>query len=100
MAFKSGRSGNPTGRPKGAKNKAGKDLRILISNFLEQRFDKMIKDFDKLEPKDRLKVYTDLLQYGLPKLQAVSNEFNFEKLSEEELDKIIQQLMNHSQKIK
>lgn len=94
MAFKKGVSGNNKGRPKGAKNKAGEDLRNLISGFLEQRFEGIVNDFESLEAKDRIKVYTDLLQYGLPKLQAVSNEFSFEKLNDEQIDEIINRLIN------
>lgn len=93
MAFIKGTSGNISGRPKGSKNKAGEDLRNLISNFLEKRFEGIINDFESLEAKDRIKVYTDLLQYGLPKLQAVSNELNFENLTDEQLDEIINRLI-------
>ncbi len=73
MPFEKGISGNIAGRPKGSKNKAGEGLREVISDFLEQRFEDVVRDFEQLEPRDRIKVYTDLLQYGLPKLQAVSN---------------------------
>lgn len=93
MAFIKGMSGNISGRPKGAKNKAGEDLRKLLSDFLEKRFESIINDFESLEPKDRIKVYTDLLQYGLPKLQAVSNDLNFESLTDEQLDEIIDRLI-------
>ena len=93
MAFIKGHSGNPCGRPKGSKNKAGEDLRIMICDFLEKRFTGVVQDFEKLEPKDRIKVYTDLLQYGLPKLQSVSNELNFENLSDKQLEEIVNHLM-------
>lgn len=93
MAFKKGISGNPNGRPKGAGNKTTIELRKLISNFLDEQFYDLVKNYKKLEPKDRIKVYTDLLQYGLPKLQATSNEISFEKLSEDQLDEIINRLI-------
>lgn len=92
MAFEKGFSGNPNGRPKGSPNKTTGKLREAITSFLEQRFDGVVKDFEQLEPKDRIKVYTDLLQYGLPRLQAVSNSLKFEDLTDEQLDEIINRL--------
>ena len=93
MKFSKGKSGNPNGRPPGSKNKAGEGLRELISGFLEQRFEQLVNDFELLEPKDRIKVYTDLLQYSVPKLQAVSSSIEFEKMTDEQLDEIINQLL-------
>lgn len=75
MAFKKGYSGNPTGKPKGAKNKTTLDLRKAINDFLNENFEKIKSDIDSLEPKDRVKIYIDLLQYGLPKLQTVRMDF-------------------------
>ena len=97
MPFKKGISGNPTGRPRGKKNKTTEILRNLISGLLEDEFTEIVKNYRKLPPKDRIKVYTDLLQYGLPKLQSVSNEISFEDLTDEQLDKIIEKLIeNHA----
>jgi hypothetical protein len=93
MPFQKGISGNITGRPTGSKNKAGEGLRILLSDFLERKFEQVINDFEQLEPKDRIKVFTDLLQYSVPKLQAVSNSIEFEKMTDEQLDDVIKQLM-------
>ncbi len=93
MAFKKGISGNINGRPKGSQNKAGGQLREVIANFLEQRFEDVVNDFEQLEPKDRIKVYTDLLQYGVPKLQAVSNAIEFEQMTDEHLDEIFLRLL-------
>ncbi len=85
MRGKPFKKGNP-GKPKGARNKTGCDLRALISGFLEDNFAKVASDFDKLQPKDRAKLYIDLLQYSLPKLQAISN--SFEGMSDEQIDRL------------
>ena len=94
MGFKPGQSGNPAGKPKGIINKVHNKLRESITAFLEDEFENVKKDFKDLEPKDRLKFYTDLMQYGIPKLQATSLEIDFDKMSEEQLDEIIERLKN------
>lgn len=92
MPFTKGRIGNPNGRPIGSADKSNKVLRDLIKNFLINNFDRIKSDFEVLSPKDRLKVYCDLLQYGLPKLQTVQMESDFDNLSDNDLDKIIENL--------
>jgi hypothetical protein len=90
MPFSKGQSGNKNGKPKGTKNKTGVKLREAISNFLSDNFPKVVDDFHSLTPKDRVKLYTDLLQFGLPKLQAVS--LDFDKMTDEQLNELIEQL--------
>ncbi len=92
MPFIKGNSGNPNGRPIGSTNKASGQLRQAINDFLEMNFNKIQKDILTLQPKERVKAYTDLLQYGLPKLRATSLGFDFESMSEDQLDYIIDQL--------
>ena len=91
MAFEKGQSGNPNGRPKGSKNRNTENLRIIINNFLFQKFDPVTQAFDDLSARDKVKAYVDLLHYGLPKLQAESSN-EFENMTEEQLNKIISTL--------
>jgi len=92
MGFEKGVSGNPQGRPPGAKNKTNEQLREMIAGFLESNFSTVVNDFESLSPKERAKVYCDLLQYGLPRLQAVKLETDFDRMTDEELDKVINEL--------
>jgi predicted component of type VI protein secretion system len=92
MPFEQGISGNPEGRPKGVKNKTTSQLRETINNFLENNFEQVMKDFTELGPKDRAKLYCDLLQYGLPRLQAIQLETEFDSLSDAQLTQIIEEL--------
>lgn len=93
MAFKKGESGNPEGRPKGTGNKINNELRETIQNFLSNNFQQVTEDFKNLAPKDRAKLYCDLLQYGLPRLQASSLDVDFANMTEEQIDDLINKLL-------
>jgi len=90
MPFKKGISGNNLGRPMGAKGK--NNLREFITEFLEENTERIKKDFELLEPKDRIVLFEKLLKYSLPTLQATTLSTNLDKLTETELDIIIEEL--------
>jgi hypothetical protein len=97
MGFEKGASGNPNGRPKGSKNKVSGNLRVMIADFLESNFQKVIRDFKKLSPKDRLHFYTELLPYAAPKLSSTDMSVSFEQLSDEQLDRLLHELLTKTQ---
>src|SRR5688572_6985836 len=86
------------GRPKGSKNKSAKTLRDTINKFLEEEFEDVRACFYSLNPRDRAKLYCDLLQYGLPKLQAMNMEFKFENMTEAQIDDITYKLIESNEK--
>jgi hypothetical protein len=92
MAFEKGHSGNPGGRPKGAGNKVTTQLRETISAFLNENFNKVKEDFDKLKPVERVRLFIELLSFGVPKLQSVQLETDFDHLTDDQLDQIIEAL--------
>ena len=101
MAFEKGNT-HGQGRPPGSKNRVGQTLRQTITDFLDENFDRIRADFDELKPRERVRLYIDFLQYGLPRLQSVefSDEFfnEFDKLSDEDIDRLIErftQVQNH-----
>lgn len=97
MAFKKGESGNPSGRPKGSINKTTFELRGLIADFLSNNFEKISTDFELLQPKDRIKYYCELLNFGLPKLQTTILESDYDSLPDSQLDQIIERIINNRQ---
>ena len=79
MAFKKGQSGNPNGRPRGAKNKATNELREWVERFINDNLDTIANDIKELEPNERVKFFLALLNYTLPKQQSVKAEINDER---------------------
>lgn len=97
MKYQKGQSGNPAGRPKGAVNKASKDLRKSVTAFLQDNWEKVQRDFDKLDPKDRLQFYEKMMQYGLPKLQSIEYVSDVEKaidsMGDDQLDYVVNEIL-------
>lgn len=90
--MKKGQTNNPSGRPKGTPNKITADLRLKINAIVEKQIDNIEADLMALEPKERLQIVEKLISYCVPKLQAQSIEIDLMKLSEEQLDQIINEL--------
>ena len=87
-----GHTNNPNGRPKGKPNKIMQDVRGWLSAVIDKNRKQMERDLKALEPKDRLQMLEKLMQYVVPKQQAVSTEIDFTKLSDDQLDAVIDQL--------
>lgn len=66
----------PTGRQKGTPNKVTTMTKEVIARLLGeyQSSGLMMKDFKSLEPRDRLMVSEKMMQYVMPKIQAVQME--------------------------
>lgn len=90
MAFKKGQSGNIHGRPRGAMNKANKDLVQRVTALIDENFDLLNEDLRNLEPKERVKAIIGLMGYVIPKRQAITAE----QAAEAEYKKLSQLLNN------
>jgi hypothetical protein len=92
MAQKKGKTGNPNGRPKGTPNKVTSDLRTWVNDILNDNRKQFTADLKQLEPHQRVSVFEKLLSYAVPKMQSVEAKIDLEKLSDEQLDIIINEL--------
>ena len=92
MGLKKGMTNNPAGRTPGTLNKVSKDLRLSITEFLEDNFEQIVNEWNKLTGKEKLYFYKDLLKYAVPTLQATELKTDFERMTDEQLDYIIDEL--------
>ncbi len=67
-------------------------MRQWLSAVLEKNRSQMEKDLKALEPKERLQILERLMQYVIPKQQAVSAEVDFSKLTDSQLDTIVTEI--------
>jgi len=89
--FKPGQSGNPEGKMPGTLNRSTPIIREQIEGILNEQFNsiQLAKDLAAIEPFERLKIFLRLLEFVLPKQKAVELKLDFEKLTDQDLDKII-----------
>jgi len=80
------------GRTKGTQNKVTTGLKMWLSELLDMNREQIEKDFKQLEPKDRLQMFEKFLQYTMPKMQSVQTQTDFNKLTDVQLDSIINEL--------
>ena len=80
-----GKTNNPNGRPKGTPNKITQDMRQWLSTVIDKNRRQIERDLKALEPKERLQMLEKLMQYVIPKQQAVSAEVDFSTLTDDQL---------------
>lgn len=86
MRFEKGNNMNPNGRPKGSKNKRTQEIAKLVEELIKGMKAQVTRDINALSPSERIKAFTNLLPYVIPKQQAISMEARitqeYEKLKE------------------
>ena len=87
-----GKTGNPAGRPKGSPNKATAELKEWVAGLINKNRAQLEKDLKKLDPKDRWLVVEKLMQYTVPKMQSVEARIDFDRLSDDQLGTLIDEL--------
>lgn len=92
MAQKKGHTGNPKGRPKGTPNKLTSTVREWIAELIDSNRDQVEKDLKALKPIERVQMIERLMQYVVPKRQAVSAAIDFSQLTDSQLDEVVNRL--------
>lgn len=80
------------GRQKGTPNRVTASVKDWVAGVIDKNRRQMERDIKALEPKDRLQVLEKLMQYVIPKQQAVSADVDFSRLSDEQLDTLVDEL--------
>ena len=91
--------GSIKGRPVGSKNKATAPIRERISEFLNNNWSVVERDFKSLSPKDRLLFVSKILDYAVPKMQSVDVKSHtadtLSELSNQELNNVINAILEN-----
>ena len=88
-----GTTNNPNGRPPGKTNKATTSTRLFLTKFLTKNRAKLQKDWDALEPHQRVQMFEKLISFILPKMSSVE----IEALPDEQLNEIINHLIEKNE---
>lgn len=80
------------GRGKGSKNKVTIEVKSWIAQVIDNNREQVENDLLELEPKDRLLILEKLMQYVVPKQQSVQATIDYNRLSDEQLNTVIQEL--------
>ena len=92
--FIKGESGNPEGKPKGAKNKMNTIIKEAVINLLEANIEQINEDLQAVDARDRLNFWIKLLEYSLPKLARTESGINLNNLSDEQINDMINKILN------
>lgn len=85
------------GRQKGTPNRITNDVRTWLAELISENRRQIEADLKELEPKDRVMMLEKLMQYVIPKKQAIKAEI--EDLSDDDVaevaDRILTELRNN-----
>ena len=80
------------GRKAGTPNKVTGTAKEWIAGLIDNNRTQIENDMKKLDPKERLQMLEKLMQYVIPKQQAVSAKIDFAALPDDVLDNLVDEL--------
>lgn len=80
------------GRKKGTPNKITPTAKEWVNGILSDNWEQMQDDLRKLEPKERLQLLFKLLDYVLPKQNAVTAKVSYDDMTDEQLADLVNHL--------
>ena len=85
--WKPGQSGNPKGRPRGARDRTAEQFRAMVKQFVADNWEGLQEKYDALEDKDQAMFLERLLKHIIPApLDPVA------RLTQEQIDQVIIEL--------
>lgn len=80
------------GRSAGTPNKVTGETKKWIQQLIDGNRKQLEKDLKALDPVERWRVIEKLISYVVPKMQSVEAKVEFETLTDEQLDLLINEL--------
>lgn len=98
MGNQANRAGRPKGIPKsggrqkGTPNRVTRDVREWLSKLINKSRRQIERDLQELEPKDRVMILERLMQYVVPKQQAIKADIA--NLTDDELSDVANRILS------
>lgn len=80
------------GRAKGTPNRLTSSAKEWLTALIDKNRRQVERDLKQLEPKERLQILEKLMQYVIPKQQAVNATIDVDRLTDEQLDYLIEEV--------
>lgn len=84
------------GRKKGTPNRVTSDIRGWLAKLIKQNRRQIESDLQELEPKDRVMMFERLMQYVIPKKQALKADIS--DLSEDDIADVTSRILTELRK--
>lgn len=80
------------GRQKGTPNKVTASVKSWLSCLIDKNRKQIERDLKAVEPMERLQMLEKLMQYVVPKQQAIKAAVSFDNMTDEELNALVGEL--------